>query len=84
MTDKKKSVKGYLQLAGSIVAIWCLTFVVLPAITNSSESFKTVADFIDSAEIDTGQFYYTDVEEVTRANMALRSTIEYFPLKRVN
>lgn len=74
----KSSLKGWLQLAASLFAIWTMTYVALPAITNSSTSFQTLADFIDSSGIDTGQFYYTDVEIITQADIGARSTIEFF------
>lgn len=78
MRNKKKTRKGVAQLIGSGLVIWIMTFFVLPAITNSFSSFKTLADFIDSSGIDTGQFYYTDVEIVTKADIGARSTIEFF------
>ena len=70
--------KGVGQLLAAISLIWLMTFVVLPAITNSSKSFSTLAAFIDSSGIDTGQFYYTDVEIVTQADMGARSSIEFY------
>lgn len=80
MTDHppKSTFKGIMQLLCSLFVIWSMTYVVMPAITNSNDSFRTLADFIDSSGIDTGQFYYTDVEIVTKANIGTRSTIEYF------
>lgn len=75
---KSETIKGYLKLTGAIVVVWVMTFVVLPAVTHSFSSFQTLADFIDYSEIDTGQFYYTDVEIVTKADIGARSTIAYF------
>jgi hypothetical protein len=80
---EKSRLKGWLQLTASLFAVWALTFVVLPAITDSSVSFQTIARFIDYSGIDTGQFYYTDVEIVTRADIGARSTIEYFSGKKL-
>ena len=77
-TASKKKLRGLVGLAGSAVVIWGLTFVVLPALTASFTSFQTLADFIDESGIDTGQFYYTDVEIVSHADIGARSTIEYF------
>lgn len=73
-----KGLRGVVQLIGSIGVIWLLTFVVMPALASSCASFRTLAEFIDESEIDTGQFYYTDVEIVTKADLGARSTIEYF------
>lgn len=70
--------KGVLQLLTATTMIWLMTFFVLPAITGSFKSFQTLADFIDSSGIDTGQFYYTDVEIVTQADIGARSSIEFY------
>ena len=70
--------KGVGQLVGAITVIWLMTFIVLPALTGSFTSFSTLAAFIDSSGIDTGQFYYTDVEIVTRADIGARSSIEFY------
>lgn len=80
----KSRTKGVVQLLSTGVAVWAMTFFVLPAVTNSCSSFKTLADFIDSSGIDTGQFYYTDVEIVTKADIGARSTIEFFSDKKKN
>ena len=79
----KSRLKGWLQLGVALFLVWTLTYVALPAITNSSTNFQKIAQFIDSSEIDTGQFYYTDVEIVTQAEMGARSTIEYFSGKKM-
>ena len=70
--------KGLGQLVTAITLIWLMTFIVLPALTGSFKSFSTLAAFIDSSGIDTGQFYYTDVEIVTQADMGARSSIEFY------
>ena len=70
--------KGVGQLFAAIILIWLMTFIVLPALTSSSKSFSTLASFIDSSGIDTGQFYYTDVEIVTKADLGARSSIEFY------
>ncbi|WP_136798612.1 MULTISPECIES: hypothetical protein [Desulfosediminicola] len=75
---KKSKVKGISQLAASLIAVWGVTFYVLPAITSSSDSIQGLADYIDETGIETGNFYYTSVEIVSHADMNARSTIEYF------
>lgn len=73
-----RRLKGVGQLVAAITLIWLMTFIVLPALTGSFKSFSTLAAFIDSSGIDTGQFYYTDVEIVTQADMGARSSIEFY------
>lgn len=74
----KHNHRGILQLIGAIVLIWALTFQILPTLTRSFTSFSTLADFIDFSGIDTGQFYYTDVEIVTQADLGARSSIDFY------
>lgn len=69
---------GVGQLITAISLICLMTFVVLPALTRSFTSFSTLAAFIDSSGIDTGQFYYTDVEIVTQADIGARSSIQFY------
>jgi len=77
----QQTLKGYLKLCTAIAVVWAMTFWVLPALTRSSESIQTLADFIDFSEIDTGRYYYTDVEVVTQADIGIRSTFEYYAHK---
>ena len=76
--------KGVGQLFAAITLIWLMTFVVLPAITGSFKSFSTLAAFIDNSGIDTGQFYYTDVEIVTQADLGARSSIQFYQNRSAN
>jgi hypothetical protein len=73
--------RGILHLLGAVTIIWIMTFIVLPTLTGSFTCFQTLADFIDSSGIDTGQFYYTDVEIVTQADVGARSSIAFFQNK---
>lgn len=76
--QKKPLAKGLSQLFGALVGVWALSFYILPALTHSNSNIQQLADFIDFAEIDTGMFYYTDLDIVATADLGARSTIEYF------
>ncbi|MGL1931187.1 MAG: hypothetical protein OCC45_05450 [Desulfotalea sp.] len=79
MEETKKPLgRGLIQLAGAIFGVYLLSFYILPTITASSPSIQKLADFIDYEEIDTGMFFYTDLEIVGHADIGARSTIEYF------
>ncbi len=80
-TKLHQTLKGYLKLFTAIAVVWGLTFWALPALTRSSESIQTLANFIDFSGIDTGRYYYTDVEVVTQADIGIRSTFEYYAHK---
>lgn len=59
--------------------IWVLTYVAGPMLVNASDDFRTLGDFIVAENIDTGMFYYTDLEIVGHADHNSRSTMEYMP-----
>ena len=68
---------------GSFIAtcavIWAMAFVAGPWLINQSASFQTLADFVVESGIETGEFYYTDVEIVGHADHNARSSMEYLP-----
>lgn len=59
--------------------IWAMVFVAGPWLITKSDSFQTLADFVVESEIETGEFYYTDVEIVGHADHNARSSMEYLP-----
>ncbi|WP_316897853.1 hypothetical protein [Pseudodesulfovibrio indicus] len=68
-----------LALASICSVIWVFTYVAGPMLVNASQDFKTLGDFIVREDIDTGKFYYTDLELVGHADHNARSTMEYMP-----
>lgn len=62
-----------------LILVWFVTFVAGPALTRSSAAITHLASVIDEGNIETGEFYYTDVEACIVANLNTRSTIEYPP-----
>lgn len=77
--QEKSALKRWGSFLIGIAGIWFLSAVALPAIVQQSEAFRTMAAFIDFSEIDTGQFYYTDVEVCSDAELGVRHTFEYMP-----
>ncbi|WP_272700594.1 hypothetical protein [Desulfovibrio sp. Fe33] len=63
----------------SCAAVWVFTFLIGPEVVESSEAFQKLGDFIVEENIETGMFYYTDVEIVGHADHNARSTMEYMP-----
>ncbi|WP_237559868.1 hypothetical protein [Desulfohalovibrio reitneri] len=71
----KRWLSFLLSLAVTAAFIWG----ICPALREASAPIKQMADFVDETGIETGAFYYTDVEIVGHADLGARSTIEYPP-----
>ncbi|ACS78482.1 hypothetical protein [Maridesulfovibrio salexigens] len=59
--------------------IWAMVFVAGPMLIDTTPAFRTLADFVTESDIETGEFYYTDVEIVGHADHNARSSMEYLP-----
>lgn len=68
-----------LALASACAVIWVFAYVAGPMLVNASQDFRKLGDFIVREDIDTGKFYYTDLELVGHADHNARSTMEYMP-----
>lgn len=75
----KPLIQRLMALAASVAVIWLFTFVAGPQLVKVVPEFKTLAAFVNESGIETGEFYYTDVEIVGHADHNARSTIEYEP-----
>ncbi len=78
MEEKSLKVR-LLHLAGCLAVLWFMMFVAAPALTSAVPEIRTMAKFVDFSGIETGEFYYTDVEIVGHADSNARNTIEYMP-----
>jgi len=78
MQDKSLT-QRLLALAAAIAVIWLFTFVAGPWLVRDVPEFKRLAAFVNESGIETGEFYYTDVEIVGHADHNARSTMEYEP-----
>ncbi|WP_319583980.1 hypothetical protein [uncultured Pseudodesulfovibrio sp.] len=77
--ENRSLTQRILALVSVCAAIWVFTYVAGPMLVNASQDFRTLGDFIVRENIDTGMFYYTDLEIVGHADHNARSTIEYMP-----
>ena len=77
--DKSSALYRWSKFFVGLAMFWCFTYVICPAITESSEDFKTMAKFIDDSGIETGEFFYTDIEVCGEADLGARSTFEHMP-----
>ncbi|WP_034640150.1 hypothetical protein [Desulfovibrio inopinatus] len=77
--ENKNVLTRWMALLGGIVLIWAVLFVGGGALRDAVPEIKTLANFVDASGIETGNFYYTDVEIVGHADINARSTFEYTP-----
>jgi hypothetical protein len=66
-----------LTLAGA--CLWGFVWGLLPALIESSPALKEMDRFANFHGIETGAFYYTDVEIVGRASHEASATIRFPP-----
>lgn len=70
------------RIASFLIAVtitWVVCFQLAPMLVENVPAMKKMADFVDESGIETGEFYYTDVEIVGHADLNARSSIEYLP-----
>jgi hypothetical protein len=68
-----------LSLAVAVMAVWSFVFVIGPRLVHVVPEFQALATFVNESGIETGEFYYTDVEIVGHADHNARSSMEYMP-----
>ena len=80
---QKSKRKGLLSLATCIAGVWLITGYILPFVTDSFKTTRTLDDFIDESGIETGQFYYTGVESTSQAEAGARASIAFREMRRL-
>lgn len=58
--------------------VWFFIFVFAPWLQHRSEAIATLSDYIDESGIDAGALYYSEVEEVGRADITIRDTLRFY------
>lgn len=71
--------KQWLYLSLWIAGTWAFLFVFTPFLLEHNDAAGKMSAFIEDTGIDTGQFYYSDLEECAEAELGTRSTFEYMP-----
>ena len=77
--QQKSLLHRWLSFGLWVGIVWAFTFVVCPAIVSSSSEMTAMHEFIEMTGIETGEFFYTDVEVCGDAELGARSTFEYTP-----
>lgn len=77
--EDKTPLQRWMALLLGIALTWAAVFVAGPALIHSSDEMTRMAAFIEESGIETGEFFYTDVEACGAANLNTRNTIAYLP-----
>lgn len=78
-TEMADTVKRYGSFICALAGMWFFCFGFAPWLVESIPELKQMAAFVEDEGIETGEFYYTDVEIVSRADQNARNTMEYLP-----
>ena len=78
MVDQEQDMKWFYLIIGAVI-IGLFIFAIAPFIVHQPDTFEDIAEFIDTNNINTDAYSYTDSEFVARATIGARSTIEHFP-----
>lgn len=77
----KSALRRWASLGLGLFLTWAAVFVVGPAVVDSSPSMTHMANVLEETGIESGAWYYTDVEVCAISNVNTRNTIEYLPGK---
>ena len=83
MTDKSRK-KRWFSLVLVITIIWGVMGYALPMLTDSFETTRQLARYIDESGIETGQFYYTGVEIINHAESGARGSIAFAEARKAH
>ncbi|HKK32708.1 MAG TPA: hypothetical protein VJ934_04015 [Desulfomicrobiaceae bacterium] len=78
MQSKSRAYRWGSFFAGSLI-IYLVCFVLGAKLVQTVPAMRRMAEFVDESGIETGEFYYTDVEIVGHADIGARSTFEHTP-----
>lgn len=74
----KTMTKKCLSLLMWVGLIWAFAFVFAPWLQRQSTTVQTLSTYIDESGIDAGAVYYTEVDEVSDADLMIRDTFRFF------
>ena len=70
--------KRWLALLLSVAALLGFVFGLAPWFRERVDSVNQLAGYIDASGIDAGAVYYTEVEEVSDADLMIRDTFRFY------
>ncbi len=65
-------------LFGCLFLVWFFIFVFAPWLEERTPSIQRLGKYIDESGISAGALYYTEVEEVGEADLAVRNTFRFY------
>jgi len=67
---------GWLRLAAGILCIWFFMFVLAPWVRTIGP-VEEMLDFVEENDIDASALFYTEVEEFSDSEVAVRDALKY-------
>lgn len=77
--EEKSTLRRWTSFVLALAVTWAVCFVAAPAFVEHNQTMAQMARFIDESGINTGKFYYTDVEACAVANHNARNTVAFLP-----
>lgn len=70
--------KKWLTLFGWLALLWFFIFIAAPWLQSKNAFMRQLGNYIEASGIDAGAIYYTEVEEVGEADLAIRNTFRFY------
>lgn len=67
---------GWLRLTAGILCVWLFMFVLAPWVRTIGP-VEEMLDFVEENDIDASALFYTEAEEFSDAEVAVRDALEY-------
>ncbi len=73
----RPSLKAWCQLFGVLASLWLFAVVVGPYFETRIPTFDQIVQTIDSQDIDSGAYFYTEIKGSYQGEHYLRSSLEW-------
>lgn len=61
-----------------VFLVWSFIYVLCPLLQRNNSTIRQLSTYIEESGIDAGAIYYTEVEEVGDADLAIRNTFRFY------
>ncbi len=61
-----------------VFLVWSFIYILCPWLQTNNSTIRQLSTYIEESGIDAGAIYYTEVEEVGDADLAIRDTFRFY------
>ena len=61
-----------------VFLVWSFIYALCPLLQRNNSTIRQLSTYIEESGIDAGAIYYTEVEEVGDADLAIRNTFRFY------